>query len=440
MSSVPLLPKVAITGLGLVSPFGAGQTSFFSALADGRSALALHPELSSTLPGDLARQPVWAGRVPDFGADKAVEAGKRRRMPRLSQMAIVAAREAMGLQPGAASQDAALYRRYRPDRLGVVLGTGLGCVEYTIDFVRSFLSGGLAAASPAVFPYTVMNASAGLVAIELALTGPNITVNHRELSLAESIATGAELLLTNRADAVLCGGCDELGPWLYHGLWRLGALAPFLNEGDGAPLHPYERSSGGIVPGEGAAIVLLERADAETSAPCLGYLSGWARAGDSRHRIGWPTVAASDGQDPSQAPRAHLFSGAAQSIVQSVQSAGLRPEDVSYVAGAGNGTACDAIETAALRAALGQVAERVPISSILGQCGESLMSTGLRFGAALSALRSATLPGTTHCRTPDKTRSLPGLVRFPTPSSVEHVLIPTIAQGGGNVSLVVSRA
>ena len=123
-----------------------------------------------------------------------------------------------------------------------------------------------------------------------------------------------------------------------------------------------------------------------------------------------------------------------------MQSAGLRPEDVSYVAGAGNGTACDAIETAALRAALGQVAERVPISSILGQCGESLMSTGLRFGAALSALRSATLPGTTHCRTPDKTRSLPGLVRFPTPSSVEHVLIPTIAQGGGNVSLVVSRA
>ncbi len=379
MSSVPLLPKVAITGLGLVSPFGAGQTSFFSALADGRSALALHPELSSTLPGDLARQPVWAGRVPDFGADKAVEAGKRRRMPRLSQMAIVAAREAMGLQPGAASQDAALYRRYRPDRLGVVLGTGLGCVEYTIDFVRSFLSGGLAAASPAVFPYTVMNASAGLVAIELALTGPNITVNHRELSLAESIATGAELLLTNRADA-------------------------------------------------------------ETSAPCLGYLSGWARAGDSRHRIGWPTIAASDGQDPSHPPSAHLFSGAAQSIIQSVQIAGLRPEDVSYVAGAGNGTACDAIETAALRAALGQVAERVPISSILGQCGESLMSTGLRFGAALSALRSATLPGTTHCRTPDKTRSLPGLVRFPTPSSVEHVLIPTIAQGGGNVSLVVSRA
>ena len=89
------MPKVAITGLGLVSPFGAGQTSFFSALADGRSALALHPELSSTLPGDLARQPVWAGRVPDFGADKAVEAGKRRRMPRLSQMAIVAAREAI---------------------------------------------------------------------------------------------------------------------------------------------------------------------------------------------------------------------------------------------------------------------------------------------------------------------------------------------------------
>jgi hypothetical protein len=106
----------------------------------------------------------------------------------------------------------------------------------TIDFTKSIVDGGMAAASPAVFPYTVMNASAGLLAIELGLLGPNVTINHRELSLPEAIATGAELLATGRADAVLCGGCDELSPWLVHGLWRLSALSPQIAVASEPPL------------------------------------------------------------------------------------------------------------------------------------------------------------------------------------------------------------
>lgn len=440
MSSVPLLPKVAITGLGLVTPLGAGKTSFYSALHDGRSGLARHTELGSALPGHLAGQPVWAGRVGDFGADKAIESGKRRRMPRLSQMVIVAAREALGLFPTAAVKEAAIWQRHRPERIGIVLGTGLGCIEYTIDFVRSFLSGGVGAASPAVFPYTVMNASAGLLGIELGVTGPNITVNHRDLSLAEAIATGAELLLTDRADAVLCGSCDELGPWLYHGLWRLSALPPDLLDALEAPMHPYERDGQGVVPGEGAAIALLERTGGETTAPPLGYLSGWARAGDSRHRLGWPTLTASVTADPRPDSTGKLFAGGVRSIQQSIASAGLLPQQIGYVAGAGNGTSYDLLETATLRAALGGHAEQVAISSPIGLGGESLTSAGLRLGAALSSLASSTLPGTSLCKTPDSARSLPGLLLGPSEAQVDHVLVPVLSQGGGNVSLVVSRA
>ncbi len=439
MSSVPLLPKVAITGLGLVTPLGAGKTSFFSALHDGRSALARHTELSSALPGHLAGQPVWAGRVGDFGADKAIDSGKRRRMPRLSQMAIVAAREALGLDPTQAVKDSAVAQRYRPERVGIVLGTGLGCIEYTIDFVRSFVSGGLSAASPAVFPYTVMNASAGLLGIELGFTGPNITVNHRDLSFAESIASGAELLLTDRADAVLCGSCDELGPWLYHGLWRLGALPPDLFDALEAPLHPYERGGQGLVPGEGAALLLLERASGETAAPVLGQLSGWARGGDSRPRVGWPSLGDLPTADPNGEAAGPRLSGAARSVLQSIASAGLVPHEIGYVAGAGNGTGYDALETATLRAALGEHASQVAISSVIGQCGESLSSAGLRLAAALLGISSSVLPGTTLCQTPDPVRSLPGLLRAPTTAQVDHVLVPVLSQGGGNVSLVVSR-
>ncbi len=431
MSSVPLLPKVAITGLGLVTPLGTSKESFFAGLADGRSALALHSDLSSALPGTLAGQPVWAGRVSEFGAQAAIDAGKRRRMPRLAQMCIVAAREALGLPPGAGPSDASAIRAYGANRLGVVLGTGLGGLDATIEFTRSFIDGGMAAASPAVFPYTVMNASAGLLAIELGLTGPNVTVNHRELSLPEAIAAGAELLQTGRADAVLCGGCDELAPWSLHGQWQLAALASDLMTAQAAPIHPYEGGNKGVVPGEGSVVVLLERTDRAPSAPPLAYLSGWGRIGDDRHRIGWPRVSASDQR---------VTAGAAASIKQSLAMAGLRPNQLDWVAGAGNGSGLDELETQTLRAGLEAAAEQVAISSVIGQCGEWQTSAGARLGAALFSLSAQRVPGTTHCRTPDSAHSLPGLILHPQQARVDHVLLPTLSQGGGNISLVLSKA
>lgn len=427
MSSVSLLPKVAITGLGLVTPLGATQQAFFASLAEGRSALSRSVDPSIQLPEELRGQPIWTGRVEDFGAQAAIEAGKRRRMPRLAQMCVVAAREALGLVPGVAPAEAEALRRHGAARIGVVLGTGLGGLDSTIEFVRSIIASGVAAASPAVFPYTVMNASSGILAIELGLTGPNITVNHRELSLPEAIATGAELIATDRADAVLCGGCDELSSWLIHGLWQMSLLSPDLATAETAPIHPYEARGQGVVPGEGAVVVLLERADRGLSAPPLAYLSGVGRAGDERARVGW---------SHKSGPAA----GASAAITQSLAMASLSADQIDYVAGAGNGSSLDELEAAALRDALGQAAERVAISSVIGQCGEWQTSAGVRLGAALWSLCAQKVPGTVHCQTPDPLRSLPGIIRTSRAAQVRHALVPTLSQGGANISLVLSKA
>ncbi|MFO0621251.1 MAG: beta-ketoacyl synthase N-terminal-like domain-containing protein [Polyangia bacterium] len=427
MSSVSLLPKVAITGLGLVTPLGATRQAFFAGLAEGRSAFSRSVELSSQLPSEQRGQSLWAGCVDDFGAQAHIDAGKRRRMPRLAQMCVVAAREALDLAPGVAPTESAAVRTHGADRVGVVLGTGLGGLSSTIEFVRSFIADGMAAASPAVFPYTVMNASSGLLAIELGLTGPNITVNHRELSLPEAIATGAELIATDRADAVLCGGCDELSPWLVHGLSQLSLLSPDLASAERPPIHPYEARGQGIVPGEGAVVVLLERADRTLSSPALAYLSGVGRAGDHRARVGWSAAGAASSE-----------AGAA--ITESLQAAGLTADQIDYVAGAGNGSSLDEMETSALRQALGPAAEHVAISSVIGQCGEWQTSAGVRLGAALWSLCAQKVPGTVHCEAPDPGRSLPGLVLSPRDALVRHVLLPTLSQGGANVSLVLRKA
>lgn len=418
---------MAITGLGVVTPFGAGTAGWFSALSCGETALKRHTGLCSKRPGPFEGLPLWSCVVPDFGAEQAIEAGKRRRMPRLCQMALVAAREALGLEPGADAGEAAIKKRYPSERIAVVLGTSLGTVECTMDFVDHFVRHGLAQASPAQFPYTVMNASAALVAMELGLRGPNVTTNHRELSFPEALLSGAELLCTGRADAVVCGGCDELGPWLSHALAALSAISPAATSAEAAPLCPYENRGLGLCPGEGAVVCVLERADGATSAEPWALLRGWARSGDVRPRIGWPKDATDE----------QVWAQAGAAVARSLAAAGVQPGALDYVVGAGDGTAFDRLETVALRAGLGTHAESVHISSVLGQCGQSGISPGLRLAAALWSLRQGRLCGTTGCVTPDSACSLPGLGLKPTDFPVKNVLLPTFAQGGGNVCLVL---
>src|SRR5690242_10260620 len=141
--------KFAITAVGVVSPIGVGEDAFFAALDAG------------TMAGTVDSDGIHAAKVGDFGAKQHIAPGSLRRLPRLSQMAIVAGKEALG--------KAALP--YDATRIGVVLGTGLGTLEETIHFMRGYLDGGPEAASPLLFPSSVMNAAAGQLALECKLRG-----------------------------------------------------------------------------------------------------------------------------------------------------------------------------------------------------------------------------------------------------------------------------
>lgn len=426
-----------ITGAGLLTPLGGTLGELSAALRDGTCALRPDLELGRNLPdepGAAGERAVFAARIGEFGAAAAIEAGRRRRMPRLGQLAVVAAQRALGLAPGAPAASAGVVQRYGAERVAVVLGTGLGTLEMTVEFERSYIQGGAGAASPAVFPYTVMNTPAALIAMELGLLGPNQTVNHRDLSFCEALAAATELLECGRADAVLAGGCDELGPWLVHGLSRLGALprggAGALDQlAPSPPMHPYDRRRSGLLLGEGAVLVLLERpeAAAERGATVLARVAGIGRGGEDRPRLGWLR--------PGEPP---AIEGAAAAIQQALAEAGLMPDQIDYISGSGNGTELDRVETAALRRALGPAAETARISSVLGQSGEWLTSAGLRLGSALCALAEQQLPGTVLCSEPDPEASLPGLLLRPQPATVRSVLLPCLAQGGGSVALVLS--
>ncbi len=288
--------RYAITGLGVVSPLGVGAEAFFAALDAGARA----PTTDS--------DGLTVARVGDFGAKQKIAPGSLRRLPRLSQLAIVAGKEAL----------AESAPPYDATRVGVVLGTGLGTLEETIAFMRGYLDGGPEAASPLLFPSSVMNAAAGQLALECKLRGVNSTVNHRDASPLSALTMACDLLALGRADALVVGAVDELSAPALAGYRALGA-----------------GTLAGVVWGEGAAMMIVEREDdaKKRGAKIRAYVSGRGERGDDRPRVGWGHAAA--GPEAARAVRQAVAGGAVDAIVSGA-----------------NGTAYDAREAAALGDAL----------------------------------------------------------------------------------------
>src|SRR6478735_346326 len=200
--------RFAVTGLGVCSPIGTSEESFFAALESGRSGVAVDEE------GTRLGFPL-AARVTDFDPKKYISPAALRRMPRLTQLTVAAAKQALEqAQPP-----------YDSTRLGVVVGTGLGTLAETMDFVRGYVKDGPEAASPMTFPVSVMNAAAGQLAVECQLRGVNSTVNHRDHSPLSALSMACDLLALGRADALIVGGVDELSEPVHHAYARMGGLS-----------------------------------------------------------------------------------------------------------------------------------------------------------------------------------------------------------------------
>ncbi len=397
------MTAIAVTGVGVVAPIGVGVEACFAALEHGTCANA---------PAVAAPPKTWLGlaaRVGEFGARQKISPVAIRRMPRLTQLALVAAREALdGAKP---------LEHYDAARAGIVTGTGLGTIEDTLTFTRGYLEGGPEAASPTLFPISVMNAVAGQLAVDCGLKGPNSTVNHRDHSALGAVAFACDLLALGRADALLVAAFDELSPPAEHGYLKLGGVSS-------SALRPYDVERDGLVPGEGAAAIVLERADdaKKRGARIRAIIpaDGRSETGGHRPRVGWG--------------RAPAWPEAARAVAEAVAIRGAN--EIDLVLGGGNGTALDERELGALAEGLGR---RPPVASILGQTGEFFTSGLLRLVAALFALEHQLAPGTVGLRrAPDAWRD--AIIATPRAQSIDAVLLPSFSQGGANCALVVARA
>jgi 3-oxoacyl-[acyl-carrier-protein] synthase II len=408
--------SIAVTGLGAVSPAGAGAGTLFEALALGRGFVA-----RGVIEGDPGGE-IFAAPVPALDAAGRIPPPRIRRLGRISRMALLAAIEAV---------EAAGLGRGELEAGGVVLGTGLGALADTMKLVEQLLGAGPSEASPSLFPTSVMNVAAAQVSMELGMRGHQTTVNHREVSGELAVSAAAFAIALGRADRILAGGVDELTPPVAHALRRLRALS------SGLP-RPYRSGRDGFAPGEGACVLVLEAEGAARGrgARVLARVAGIGLASAER-----PAASFGPGLDGGR----EVGSGVEAAVAAAraaLEEAALSPGEVDLVVGAGCGSpGLDALEAQTLEAVFGDRA--VAVTSPHGAIGTYMAAGALRVAAAVWALDGGRAFPTLTSGEADPAATprnllLPGAVA-PAGGELRHALVLGSATGGASASIVLAR-
>jgi 3-oxoacyl-[acyl-carrier-protein] synthase II len=400
---------VVVSGIGVVSAFGAAREHFRDALLAGDSGLA--PVTRFDVAACRAQH---AAAVRGFDAAAWIPPMKLRRMEDTARYAVVMTRQAF---------DDAVYPLGDAghDDIGVVLGTFTAGGQSTVEYLTALHRGGPTGAPALLFNSTVANAPASLAGLEFKLRGPNVTVSQKEASGLAAVVTAADMLRLGRSAAVIAGGVDGLFDVFYRVHDRFGVLAPSDREFRG----PFDSERRGFVLGDGGYAVLLEHADAAAArgARIYGAVVGVAAV--------------------SAAPGINLWPSAPEPIVRAMQSAiadaGLEPADVDVVYAAANASeGLDRVEAEALREFFG--AARPLVTSIKGAVGECGAASAASVAAALLCGQAGEVPPIAGLQTPDAAAAPLDLVTTRRRLDGSIALINGIASGGSIVSVVVDTA
>ncbi|MBB1253525.1 beta-ketoacyl-[acyl-carrier-protein] synthase family protein [Streptomyces alkaliterrae] len=400
--------EAAVTGLGMVTPAGVGTKENWSAVRAGVSRAAVDPSLDPS-PVQLAC------RVTEFDAGRLLGERRALRLDPFVHFALVAAAEALsdaGLDP--ATWDGA--------RVGVVLGTadgGPGTVEAQH---RVMLEEGGRWVSPLLLPMQLPNMLAGQLAIEYGCTGPNLVVATACASGASAIGTARDLLAADRCDVVLTGGSEAmLTPLLMSGFAQMGALSRRQDD-PAAASRPFDADRDGFVAGEGAGVLVMERAaDARArGATVHGRIVGYGASADAHHM----TKPRADGRGTEAAVRAALA------------DAGLEPSAIGHVNAHGTATPLnDLVE--------GRMIERVlphgpRVTSTKGVTGHLLGASGaIETIYTLLALKHGVAPPTANLTRRDDRIDINVSARQE-PLETEFALNNSFGFGGQNAVLVAA--
>lgn len=406
--------RVAVTGLGVVTPLGNSIEELFASLRAGKSGIRTLPAPCSGTSGSSI------GATVETPICERIPETRLRMLDRVSYLALVAAAQAV--------EDSGIdFNQENRERCGVSVGTGMGGAATTDEGYRTLY----AERSDRIKPFTVIaamtNAAAAWIGLEYAVVGPNLTYSTACSSSAVSIGEAAEKIRAGRADVMIAGGAEApLTPGVLRAWDAMRTLARCDKENPGASCRPFSLTRSGLVLGEGAAFLVLESWDhaVRRGAKMHAVIRGYGLTTDSEH-ITRPTVL-----------------GQGTAMRAALNSAALASGEIDYINAHGTATLQnDTVETSAIKDVFGSRAYQIPVSSTKSMHGHLLGAAGaLELVICIGCLEGGWIPPTMHLDQPDPACDLDyvaGAARENT--SVRIALSNSFAFGGTNAVLVVEK-
>jgi 3-oxoacyl-[acyl-carrier-protein] synthase II len=406
------MEKIVVTGLGLVTPLGLSVKESWENLIKGVSGVAPFTLF------DSSEFLVKVGcEVKGFRGEEYLPSREIRRRDRFEQFAAVAANQAIE-QAGLEVDDS------NASRVGVMVSTAIGGVKTFEENVRDYLNEGPRRVSPFLITMLMANGGAGMISIDHGYKGPSLSVASACASGADGIGLAWMMLRAGMIDVAIAGASEApitgVGVAAFD---RMGAMSRRDGDYPQTP-KPFDLERDGLVIGEGAGILVLERESHARArgVEILAELAGYAASADSYHI----TAPAEDG------------SGGAQAMRLALESAGVNPDEVGYINAHGTGTPLnDLAETNAIKAAFGDQAYRIPISSTKSMTGHMMGATGaVEAVICIQALRHGILPPTINYHTPDPKCDLDYIPNQALEKPIRIALSNSFGFGGHNAVLV----
>ena len=406
--------RVVITGLGAITPIGNNVDKFWEGIKNGKCGIDLITHFDTT---DFKVK--LAAEVKGYNAEEHFDKRSAKRMDLFSQYAIVAAREAW--------KDSELNKDTEDmERIGVIVGTGIGGLETMEKEISSLVQKGPDRVSPMFIPMTIGNMASGNIAIDLGIKGESISMVTACASGTHCVGESFRMIKHGYQDVVLAGGTEAAVTQIgVAGFTNIKALSQATDKNRAS--IPFDKERSGFVLGEGAGIVVLEELEhaKRRGAKIYAEVVGYGATSDAYHI----TSAAPGGE------------GGARAMKLAMQEADVKPEEITYINAHGTSTHLnDSFETSAIKTALGKASKKVMVSSTKSNTGHLLGAAGgIETVVCAKSVKDGFVPATINYKVPDEECDLDIVPNQGRNIDVKFAMSNSLGFGGHNASILIKK-
>jgi len=407
--------RVAVTGVGMITPVGLNTEESWKALIKGKSGIGPITQFEDkNMPTQIA------GEIHGFDSLMYIDAKEIKKMDRFIQFAIAASQMAM-------NESGLTITPENAEHVGILVSSGMGGLPAIEKFHKIYLSGGYRKMSPFFIPMLIVNMASGQLSIRYGAKGPNSCVVTACATGTHSIGDAFKIIQRGDALAMIAGGTEScICPLGVGGFNAMKALSTRNSEPQRAS-RPFDAERDGFVMGEGAGVVVLEDMEyaLKRGAKICAEVVGYGMTGDAYHMT-------------SPSPNGE---GAARCMKMAIKDAGISPTEMGYINAHGTSTKFnDENETAAIKTVFGDHAYKIPVSSTKSMTGHLLGAAGgVEAVISILALRDGVLPPTINLENPDPECDLDYVPNKARHSQVDVAMSNSFGFGGTNACLIFKR-